>query len=132
MSAEGTNTVAGVRREPAAELLEAVISGSAEMRAAALLDADGRQIASTDGGDWSGAGAALWGAADELGTEARSPAAQLHVATGVGEVFSARCAEACVIATSERFALASLILSDLRALLRELERSASSGARREP
>ncbi len=94
-------------------------SGSPDLRAAALIAPDGTQIASTDGADWSAGCAALWAATEVAGAPR---ATQVQVGTEAGEVFSVRDEEAVVVATSERFALGSLMLSDLRALLRDLGR----------
>ncbi len=109
----------------AARLLAGLSEGSPDLREAALLSADGSQLASTDGGDWSAEAAALWRATDAagggVGRTGASPD-QVHVATSDGDVFSVRDAEAVVVATSDRFALASLMLCDLRAVLRGLHR----------
>jgi hypothetical protein len=43
------------------------------------------------------------------------------VATGNGEVLAVRGPSGSAIALADRFALASLVLSDLRAVVRELE-----------
>lgn len=103
--------------ELARRLLEQLAAGSPDLRDAALVDAAGDQLAATDDADWTAGIATLWRAADrDGGRDAR----EIHVATGDGEVFSVRAPDATIVATSERFALASLMLCDLRAVLREL------------
>jgi hypothetical protein len=102
----------------ARRLLARLERDSTDLRAAALLGPDGGQLAATDDADWSTRAAALWRAAD-AGSEL--PATQVHVGTEDGEVFAMRGREASIVATSERFALASLMTCDLRAVLRELE-----------
>ena len=48
------------------------------------------------------------------------PAEQIHIGTEQGEVFALRHAGLAAVAVTERFALASLLLFDMRALLRDL------------
>jgi predicted regulator of Ras-like GTPase activity (Roadblock/LC7/MglB family) len=102
----------------AERVLEQLRRRAPDLRDAAVLGADGGQLAATDDRDWSAPAAALWRAAD--GTEDGS-ATQVHVGTEDGEVIAVRAGHAMAIATTERFALASLLLCDLRDLLRELE-----------
>lgn len=104
--------------ELAHRLLEQLEGQHPDLTAAALLGADGNQVAATDDADWASGAAALWAAADAEGS---SPAFELHVATEAGEVFSVRGGSAAIVATAERFALASLMFCDLRAVLRALE-----------
>ncbi len=102
-----------------AAALVRLCGGSQDLLDAALIDPDGTQIASTDGADWSRGSGALWAAADHAD---RGPATKLHVGTGDGEVFAVRGERASIVATSRRFALASLMFSDLRGALRGLAR----------
>ena len=44
----------------------------------------------------------------------------MHVGTEDGEVFAVRLGDYAAIAVAERFALTSLVLSDMRAVLRDL------------
>ena len=106
-----------VNPERAGRLLSRLVEGSPEIRAAAVIDAAGKPVVASDDREWGSGCATLWRAADAT---AETPAVAVHVATGDGEVFSVRDDRAIAVATSERFALASLVLSDLRALLREL------------
>jgi hypothetical protein len=59
----------------------------------------------------------LLGEADLAG---EGPADSLHVATEDGEVFAVRHGDLTMVAVSERFALASLMLFDIRTVLRDL------------
>ena len=47
-------------------------------------------------------------------------AEQIHIGTEQGEVFALRHSGLAAIAVTDRFALASLLLFDMRALLRDL------------
>lgn len=108
---------ARARERVARRLLERLDEAAPDLRGVAMFDSDGVQLMASDGSDWTARARALWRAADG----ARAGGTQLHVGTELGEVFAVRDDRASIVATSERFALASLMLSDLRALLRELE-----------
>lgn len=116
MSAGG----AGLAGYEAAETLLARLGElSTDLRAAAIFGPAGEQLAATDEAiDWAERAAALWVAADRPGD---GPAEAVHVATEAGEVFAVRGAGGSIVATSERFALASLMFCDLRAVLRDLD-----------
>ena len=91
---------------------------SPEMRGCAILDAGGEVLASTGEGEaWKEAAAEFLEAADSANGE---PATHSHVATGDGEVFCVRHGNLIAVAVTERFVLASLMLFDLRAVLRGL------------
>jgi hypothetical protein len=93
---------------------------SPELRGCAILDAGGEVLASTgEQQDWAERSRELLAAVDAAGEE---PAAHAHIATGDGEVFCVRQDGLVAIAVTERFVLASLMLFDLRAVLRELAR----------
>lgn len=104
--------------ELARRLLEQLVEQAPEVRAAALIESSGTQLVASDDADWSSGNEALWRAA---GSSARAAGTELHVATGDGEVFAIRGRGLTIVATTERFALASLTLCDLRAVLRGLE-----------
>jgi hypothetical protein len=91
---------------------------SPEMRGCAILTEAGEVLA-TSGEDerWGEAGRELITAADASGGE---PVAHAHVATGDGEAFCVREGGLVAVAVAERFALASLMLFDMRNALREL------------
>ncbi len=109
----------------AAELLVRFIADSLELREGALFDPSGRQLFATDGADWSAGAGRIWEAAEA----AERDVSYLHVGTETGEVLAARGPAGSAIVLSERFPLASLVLSDLRAVLRELDRvGAEEGA----
>lgn len=91
---------------------------SPQLRGCAILSAAGEVLASSgDAEAWQAAAAELIAAADAAGSE---PASHAHVATADGEAFLVREAGLVAIAVSERFVLASLMIFDLRAILREL------------
>jgi hypothetical protein len=96
---------------------------SADLRGCAVLDARGEALAATgDPRRWQEAAAVLLGAADLAG---REPAESLHVGTEEGEVFAVRHGELAMVAVAERFTLASLMLFDMRTVLREMVVGAS-------
>ena len=105
------------RTAAVAEMLLGFVETSPELREAAIFDPAGAQLYATDGEDWTDAAARLWAGADGSG----EPAGYVHVATGNGEVLAVRGPSGSAIALADRFALASLVLSDLRAVVRELE-----------
>jgi hypothetical protein len=105
--------------ERASALLERLADLSPDLLDAAILGPDGVQISSSDGRDWSPGAARLWAAADAGETGSST---QLHVGTEDGEVFAVRDGAASIVSTSRRFALASLMLTDLRTALRDFER----------
>lgn len=116
--AEGANTTIPVPGEAADRALDLLAELSPDLRGAAILGADGAALAaSSDLGRWSEDGAALLEIADRAGSE---PAEQIHIATEQGEVFAVRAAGLAAVAVTERFALASLLFFDMRAILRDL------------
>lgn len=98
---------------------------SPDLRGAAILGADGAVLAATGGDDdrWREDAAALFAAADSAGGE---PVEQVHIGTEQGEVFGLRHEGLAAVAVTDRFALASLTLFDLRAALRDLARAGRS------
>jgi hypothetical protein len=92
---------------------------SADLRGCALLAADGGAVAATAGDldGWSEAGRSLLAAADDAGSE---PASHVHVGTEDGEAFAVRHGGLALVAVADRFTLASLMLFDMRAVLRDL------------
>lgn len=122
-----TETEAGGAAERAvAKLVEL----SADLRACALIGADGAVLASSAEAPWGETAAELWSAADAAGPEA-GPASQVQVAAEAGEVFAARAEGVTALAITDRFALASLMFCDLRAALRELGPDAPDAAAEE-
>jgi predicted regulator of Ras-like GTPase activity (Roadblock/LC7/MglB family) len=98
---------------------------SPDLRGAAILDSEGGVLAAAGESErWREDVAALLAAADRAGGE---PAEQVHVATEQGEVFALRHAGLLAVAVTERFALASLMLFDMRSALRDLARSFAAG-----
>ncbi len=91
---------------------------SQDLRGCAVLGPGGELLAASgDPERWGDAAAALLAAADSAGER---PAEQVHVATGDGEVFAVRRGELTMVAVADRFTLASLMLFDMRTVLREL------------
>jgi hypothetical protein len=96
---------------------------SADLRGCAILDSSGRVLAASGDGDrWAAAASDLLAAADEAGDE---PAGHVHVATEDGEAFAVREGGLAMVAVTERFTLASLMIFDMRAVLRDLSREAA-------
>jgi predicted regulator of Ras-like GTPase activity (Roadblock/LC7/MglB family) len=94
---------------------------SPDLRGAAILAGDGSVLAADGEPErWREDAAALLAAADRAEGEAVE---QVHVATEQGEVFALRHEGLVAIAVTERFALASLMLFDMRSTLRELARN---------
>jgi predicted regulator of Ras-like GTPase activity (Roadblock/LC7/MglB family) len=91
---------------------------SPDLRGGAILDAEGSVLAASGRPErWRDDAAALLAVADGAGGE---PVEQLHVATEQGEVFAVRQARLVALVVTDRFALASLLLFDMRAVLRDL------------
>ena len=102
---------------------------SADLRGCAILAEDGEPLAAS--GDleaWGRAGRALLAAADAAAGE---PAGHAHIATEDGEVFAVRHRGFALVAASDRFALASLMLFDMRSVLRDLARGPDAASLRE-
>ncbi len=103
--------------ELAVARLEAI---SDDLTGCAIFGPTGTALACTGDLDtWQHAAAGLLAAADDAAGEAVS---HLHVGTEDGEAFAVRQGGLAIVAVSERFPLASLMLSDMRAVLRELAR----------
>jgi len=113
------STAAPPSGESAAAALEFLAEMSPDLRGAAILGPGGEVLAATEGdeGRWEDDAAALFAAADEAEGE---PVEQVHIATEQGEVFAIRNAGLAAVSVTERFALASLMLFDLRSALRQL------------
>lgn len=102
----------------AANALAYLAELSPDLRGAAIVDAEGSVLAASDRPErWREDVAALFEAADRAGGEAVE---QVHIATEQGEVFALRHDGLAAVAVTDRFALASLTLFDMRALLRDL------------
>lgn len=106
-------------RESAAAALEFLGEMSPDLRGAAILGPEGEVLAASgeETERWEEDAAALFAAAD--GAE-EAPVEQVHIATEQGEVFAVRNAGLAAVAVTDRFALASLLLFDMRSMLREL------------
>lgn len=108
--------------EEAARALSLLREISPEMRGCAILDAGGEVLAASgDRGTWSEAAREFIAAADTPG----EPVSHVHVATEDGEAFCVREEDLVAVVVTDRFVLASLMVFDLRAVLRDL---ATAGA----
>jgi hypothetical protein len=106
--------------DPAAAAVARLTEMSPDLRGCAVLGGEGPALAASGDPDgWAQAGAALLAAADAAGPE---PASHVHVATEDGEAFAVRHDGLAMVAVAERFVLASLMLFDMRAVLRDLAR----------
>ena len=93
---------------------------SADLLGCVILAADGSALAASgDLGDWADAGRGMLEAADAA---AGQPVTHAHVGTEDGEAFAVRLDGFALVAAAERFALAGLMLFDIRAVLRDLAR----------
>ena len=91
---------------------------SPDLRGAAIVASDGEVLAASgDAARWREDVAGLFAVADRADGE---PVEQVHIGTEQGEVFALRHAGLAAVAVTDRFALASLTLFDMRALLRDL------------
>jgi predicted regulator of Ras-like GTPase activity (Roadblock/LC7/MglB family) len=113
------NAVTAPNRDSAEAALAFLAEMSPDLRGAAILGADGEALAASSGKPkrWQEDAAALFTAADAA--EA-APVEQVHIATEQGEVFAIRSEGLAAVAVTDRFALASLLLFDMRSMLREL------------
>ena len=111
-------TSEAVSGEAAASALAYLAEMSPDLRGGAILDAAGAVLAASGSPErWRDDAAVLLAIADKAGDE---PVEQLHIATEQGEVFAVRQAGLVALAVTDRFALASLLLFDMRAILRDL------------
>jgi len=111
--------------ESAEAALELLAEMSPDLRGAAILGPEGEVLAATgeERDRWGEDAEALFAAADEA---EGVPVEQVHIATEQGEVFAIRNAGLAAISVTDRFALASLMLFDLRSALRQLAQEAGA------
>jgi hypothetical protein len=99
---------------------------SADLRGAAILDRAGSLLAASgDRETWRVAAEGMLAAAD---TAAGEPVSHAHVGTEDGEAFAVRHDGYVLVAAAERFALTSLFLSDIRAVMRDFARGPGGAA----
>ena len=111
-------TSEAVSADAAASALAYLTEMSPDLRGGAILEAGGAVLAASNRpADWHEDVATLLEVADGAGGE---PVEQAHIATEQGEVFAVRHAGLTAIAVTDRFALASLLFFDMRAVLRDL------------
>lgn len=125
-----TASAAGAPSQADAELAVARMGEmSPDLRGCAVLDGAGKALAASGGSGWERAGAAFLAAADAAdGT----PASHVHVATEDGEAFAVREGGLAMVAVAERFTLASLMLFDMRTVVRDLASGNGVPDRRAP
>lgn len=105
--------------DAAREAVERLREMSADLRGCALLGPGGEVLAATgDRERWGEAASELWEAADAA---ADDPAEHVHVGTEEGEAFGVRHGGRAMVAVTDRFTLASLMVFDMRAILRDLD-----------
>ena len=93
---------------------------SADLRAAAIVDSACRVLASSGPGEgWAEQAGELIAAAREAGGDDFD---RVHLGTLDGEVFAVPDGELICIAITERFTLGSLVIFDMRMILRDLAR----------
>jgi predicted regulator of Ras-like GTPase activity (Roadblock/LC7/MglB family) len=94
---------------------------AADVRGCAVFTDGGAVLAASGDGSrqdgWRAGAAGLLAAADAARGE---PAMHVHVATEDGEVLAVRHGGFAIVAVAERFTLASLLVFDIRTVLREL------------
>lgn len=91
---------------------------SPDLRGCAVLGADGEVLAASGPSErWSGAANEFLAAADAAAGE---PVESAHVGTEDGEAFVVRRDGLSMLAVTDRFTLASLVLFDLRTILGDL------------
>ncbi len=105
-----------------AEIAERVLDNLAELepelRAAAILSADGKTVASTrTGADWLAAANEV---VDSVDSVRDRPVDSAHLATETAEIFVVRQEGLSLIAVTGRFVLASLTGFDMRMALRDV------------
>lgn len=111
-------TSEAVSADAATSALAYLTEMSPDLRAGAILDSGGSVLAASERPErWREHAATLLEVADGAGGE---PIDQLHIGTEQGEVFSVRHAGLTAVAVTDRFALASLLFFDMRAVLRDL------------
>jgi hypothetical protein len=110
--------------EPLNDVLARFREVAPAVRGCAFLQ-NGELAAATGKDDgWLEGASALLAAADRA---AGAEASHVHVATEAGEVYAVRSGAYAMVAVTDRFALASLTLADMRATLRTV---ATRGAER--
>lgn len=115
---QGARTATAPSREDAERAVARMQEMSADLRGCAILAPGGEALAATgDPARWAAAAADLLEAADSARGE---PAEHVHVATEGGEAFAVRNGGLTMVVVAERFTLASLMVFDMRTVLRDL------------
>jgi predicted regulator of Ras-like GTPase activity (Roadblock/LC7/MglB family) len=115
---ETSGSRTAVAGEAAAGALAYLTEMSPDLRGGAILGEDGAVLAASGHADrWREDVATLFAVADRAGEE---PVEQLHIGTEQGEVFALRHEGLAAVVVADRFVLASLLLFDMRSVLRDL------------
>ena len=115
---QGTATRVAPSRADAEAAVARMVEMSDDLRGCVVLGPGGEALAASgDLEPWQEPAAVLLGAADLAGGDR---AESVQVGTEDGEVFAVRHGELAMVAVSERFTLASLMMFDMRTVLREL------------
>jgi len=110
--------------QAAGRVLENLTELEPELRAAAIIDDDGRTIASSGSAlTWGGAGLELLASLDAVRDREVDSA---HLATETAEIFMVREGGLSLIAVTGRFVLASLTSFDMRMALRDVAAGAEN------
>lgn len=91
-----------------------------EVRAAAILDAEGNVVESA-GSTTAGFGAAAAVLVESVDGAGGKPFDNCHIASAEAEIFIVREGDLTLVAVTERFVLASLMAFDMRMTLRDLK-----------
>jgi hypothetical protein len=109
----------GRARSEAESALRELQAGS-RIWGGAVLGERGELLAATGANEvWAEGAQSLMAVADAVGQVA---VAHVHVATDEGEVYAVRGSTRTIVVVAPRFQLASLMLADMRASLRQLEK----------
>ena len=109
----------GVERSEAERAVALMGEISDGLRGCAIVGPGNRPLAASgEASVWAEAAGRLMGAA-RAARENEQPAS-IHVGTEDGEAFAVRSGELTMVAVTDRFTLTSLVISDMRTLLRDV------------
>jgi hypothetical protein len=122
VGAKAAERRSGARAPSAAEAeraVELMAEMNRDLRGCAIVGPGNKPLAASgEPSLWAEATGRLLGAA--RATREGDPPVHVHVGTEEGEAFVVRGGELTMVAVTERFTLTSLVLSDMRSLLRDL------------
>lgn len=130
LTATNTKSAAGPSVPDAEVAIARIEALSADLRGCAVVGSGGAVLASSgDPEAWREVAPEFVAAIDAAGSE---PAAHAHVATEDGEAFAVRHGELVMVGVTDRFTLASLVVTDMRMALRDLANGEAGRDRRAP